>query len=48
MPVSVPSWFGLSLRTMQFWRGVVAIVAQLAVWRLVEEMSEWIIGFLCQ
>ena len=47
MSTSVPSWFGFGLRTMRCWRGVAAIVVQLAVWRLVEEMLEWIIDFLC-
>ena len=48
MSAYVPSWFGFSLRTMRCWRGVAAIVAQLAVRRLVEEMSEWRIDFICQ
>ena len=40
MSASVPSWFGFSLRTMRCWRGVAAIVAQLAVQQLLEEMSD--------
>ena len=46
MYASVPSRFGFVLRTIRCWRGVAAIVAQLAVWRLVEDMSEWRIDFL--
>ena len=47
MSAYAPSWFGFGLRTMRCWRGVAAFVAQLAVRRLVEEMSEWIIDCLC-
>ena len=48
MSASVPSWFGFGLKTVRCWRGVAAIVVQISVRWLVEEIPEWRIEFLCR